>query len=99
MDHVVVRHIQALVGPGCDYLVSEAGVDRSVVNHADEIETAQINQKLVNPILADICHGSEGGAIILRGMEAGCRKAAVHKSPEIPWWQGRVLLTLDIAKS
>ena len=95
-DHVVMRHIQALVGPGCDYLVSETGVDRSIVNQADQCETSLVNNDIVNDAIGDVLHGKEGEAIILKGM-AGCDNPAIHKSPELQWWQGRLLLTLDIS--
>jgi hypothetical protein len=94
-DHVPVRHIQALVGPGCDYVVSENGVDRSVLNQADECETERINRHVVDDTVADVRRGREGEAVVLRGM-TGCDRPAVHKSPELPWWQGRILVTLDI---
>jgi hypothetical protein len=38
MDHVPVRWIQALVGKGCDYVVGETGIHRSLVNHFLEEE-------------------------------------------------------------
>jgi hypothetical protein len=94
-DHVPLRHIQALVGPGCDYVVSEDGVDRLFLNEADECETDLINKDMVDISVADVRQGREGEAIILRGVE-GSERPAVHKSPELPWWQGRLLLTVDI---
>jgi hypothetical protein len=94
-DHVVMRHIQALVGPGCDYVVSETGVDRFIVNQADQCETDAINNDIVNDAIADVLHGNVGEAIILKGM-AGCNRPAIHKSPKLQWWEGRLLLTLDI---
>jgi Protein of unknown function (DUF1826) len=94
-DHVVMRHIQALVGPGCDYVISDTGVDRSVVNQADQCETALINTDIVDDAIADVLHGREGEAIVLKGL-AGCDRPAIHKSPELQWWQGRLLMTLDI---
>lgn len=97
-DHVQLRHIQALVGPGCDYLVSDMGVDRSIVNQADEGETKEINKGIVDPVVASVRHGREGEAVVLRGMD-GCCRPAVHKSPDLQWWQGRVLMTFDIMPS
>ncbi len=94
-DHVPLRHIQALVGPGCDYLVSDVGVDRSMVNQADESENKGINEGIVDPVVANIRRGREGEAVVLRGTD-GCCRPAVHKSPNLQWWQGRVLMTLDI---
>ena len=97
-DHVVLRHIQALVGPGCDYLVSDLGVNRSIVNQADESETKEVNAGIVDPLLASVCHGREGEAVVLRGA-LGCSRPAIHKSPDLQWWQGRVLMTFDIESS
>jgi len=94
-DYTPVRWIQSLVGPGCDYVISEVGVDRTVLNRSDSDETEQTNKDIVDSILADINHGQEGYAVILKGLE-GCEKPAIHKSPELQWWQGRILMTLDI---
>jgi hypothetical protein len=94
-DHVPLRHIQSLVGPGCDYVVSEDGVDRLFLNEADECETDLINKNMVDATVADVRQGREGEAVILRGVK-GSERPAVHKSPDLPWWQGRLLLTVDI---
>lgn len=94
-DHVPLRHIQALVGAGCDFVVSEEGVDRSFLNKADDADTVRINKSMVDIKEADVRQGREGEMIVLRGLE-GCDLPCVHKSPTLPWWQGRVLMTVDV---
>jgi len=94
-DYTPVRWVQSLVGPGCDFVISEVGVNRSVLNQSDDDETELTNKDIVDSVLADVKQGQVGYAIILKGLE-GCEKPAIHKSPELKWLEGRVLMTLDI---
>jgi hypothetical protein len=95
-DHVPVRFVQPLLGRGCTYAISEEGVDRSILNQADDCNTDSVNNKIVDPNLAKIRQGREGEAVILRGREACEDKPAIHKSPELAWWEGRVVMILDV---
>lgn len=97
-DHVPIRWIQSLVGPGCDYLVGERGVNRELLNGIlDDISTQDANKRIVDSSLASIRQGQEGEAVVLVGRDNSRGiPAAIHKSPTLLPWQGRVLLTIDV---
>ena len=112
IDHVPVRWIQSLVGRGCEFVVSNDGVNWQAVNGWDDDETlvdsdvAARNRALVDPQTATIRRATEGRAVLLIGnrwqeysKDASSKyiQPAVHKSPaSIPLWEGRVLLTQDV---
>lgn len=96
-DYVPVRWIQSLVGPGCEYVASEQGVDRWLLNQwagGDEDDRI-INNRRVRPGVADIRSGDTGAAVVLRGRDS-TKLPCIHKSPVLSPGEGRVLLTLDI---
>lgn len=93
-DHVPVRWIQALVGPGCEFVTTEKGVRRELLN---QLETdADRNSEMVNPDIANIQRGLTGEAVVLRGL-LSTDQPSVHKSPKLEPFMGRVLMTIDIA--
>lgn len=98
VDHVPLRWIQALVGPGCDYVMGSDGIDWNVVNGMETVDE-DANMELVDENVADVRHAPEGQGVVLLGAEneAGCFPA-VHKSPSLNPFQGRVLLTLDVVR-
>lgn len=103
LDHVPVRWIQSLVGPGCDYVVGERGINRNALNGLDlvDVPVHELNNMMVSEHDADVRHGEEGEAVALvgKGRNKGSTSvgACVHKSPELHPLEGRVLLTVDVA--
>ena len=90
-DNVPIRWVQALIGPGCDYVASEEGVDRDAPIRMDGGVCRRVNEAT-----ADVRQGRTGEAIVLGGFQ-GFDKAAFHKSPTLRFMEGRVLLTIDVA--
>lgn len=101
VDHVPLRWIQSLVGPGCDYVLGAQGIHWDAMNDLDDIESNTANSKLVNETIACVCHAPPLQGVVLFGAEhdeALVLAPAVHKSPSMGLFQGRVLLTLDVLR-
>jgi len=112
LDHVPVRWIQALTGPGCLWIANPDEAvcwDRiNALNDNDNDDDDDIvldhtsndrNQLLVDATRAVVEQAAPGEAVLLLGQEwpDPSVRPAVHKSPEIQRpWQGRVLLTMDV---
>jgi hypothetical protein len=96
-DNVPVRWIQALVGPGCDFVLGEAGVNR---NEKDWFKPREKNGKCnrVDETVADVRRCTNGEATVLKGLlgSTTTMKPAIHKSPTMKLMEGRVLLVIDI---
>lgn len=98
VDHVPLRWIQSLVGPGCDYVLGCEGIDWKAMNDLDSGEK-DVNEKLVNEDVADIQHAPTQQGVVLWGAEnTKGLTPAVHKSPSLGVFEGRVLLTLDVVR-
>lgn len=96
VDHVPLRWIQSLVGPGCDYVLGCEGIDWKAMNDFDSVEK-DVNGKLVNEDVAIVCHAPTQQGVVLWGAEnTKSLTPAVHKSPSLGVFEGRVLLTLDL---
>lgn len=112
IDHLPVRWIQSLVGPGCEMIVgnTKEGINWSLVNGFDENveDTVQMsvqerNRALVKESVAECYTAKEMEAIILVGNRWGAFSKeeshippVVHRSPTLLLGQARVLLTQDI---
>eukprot|EP00978_Attheya_sp_CCMP212_P040662 scaffold224296_cov63-Attheya_sp.AAC.1 len=122
VDHVPVRLVMSLVGPGCMYVTDESAIDRTALNNLDLTDTQTANHRIVssphendndNSSTSSGCmdQAPDGTAVLLMGRawqeeEEGIEKrrhdtratplAAVHKSPELDLFEGRVLLTVDV---
>eukprot|EP00980_Cylindrotheca_fusiformis_P029413 scaffold23471_cov141-Cylindrotheca_fusiformis.AAC.10 len=121
MDHVPVRWVQALVGPGCEVVrtapettttTTEAadGIHWEVMNALDlpsDVSMQDRNRALVDETVAQIYSVKEQEVALLAGTRWNefCKeekkdhhpiKPAVHRSPKIPMWQSRLLLTQDV---
>lgn len=113
VDHVPVRWIQSLVGPGCNYIEragdnSQAQTEWNRIQHY--LERDAVDAIIPNPGSSSSsqlqAHQAEEQQIILlvgkrwNEFTKECCQPFVppvlHKSPEIPFWQGRVLLTMDV---
>ena len=109
VDHVPVRWIQSLVGPGCNFI--ECTDDRQAEGEWDRIQyhlERDEHDKVVpiaGPSHLQVHQASEQEAALLVGnrwneftKESRQRfvPPVLHKSPDIPFWQGRVLLTMDV---
>lgn len=95
-DNVPVRWIQALVGPGCDFVLGEAGVNR---DEKDWFKPRKKNGKCnrVDETVADVRRCTNGEATVLKGLLGSTTmKPAIHKSPTMKLMEGRVLLVIDI---
>ena len=108
IDHVPVRWIQSLKGPGCE-IVLENGINWSAINGLEDddslLEIKDRNDLRVDSKLATIYRAKEQEVALLVGnkwndfakQSSTPLDPAVHRSPsEIPPWQGRILLTQDI---
>lgn len=110
-DHVPVRWIQSLVGPGCEWVVldnnwaSTNDDDDEEDDESSSLSVDALNQRRV-PAGTPTHQAAPGQAVLLVGRlwKDTCRRnderrlnAVVHKSPSgLPPWQGRVLLTMDV---
>jgi hypothetical protein len=99
VDHVPLRWIQSLVGPGCDYVLGCEGIDWEAMNDLNSVEK-DANEKLVNEDVADIHHAPTQQGVVLLGAENTPKglTPAVHKSPSMGVFEGRLLLTLDVVR-
>lgn len=116
LDHVPVRLIMSLVGPGCDYIpesisphaTNNVYVDRHALNGLDMDDSVRANRIIV-PDDEGVVHSKVGEAIVLMGREwdtvgdasgddSGILHAAIHKSPDLSPFEGRVLLTVDLVE-
>ncbi|GKY94711.1 hypothetical protein MPSEU_000436600 [Mayamaea pseudoterrestris] len=105
VDHVFVRHIQSLVGPGCAFMESTdedwSGMQARFDANDDSLTTEEWNRQLIGS-KACTRQVSEGQAAFLVGNRwkefAGYELApCVHRSPQgLKPWEGRVLFTIDI---
>lgn len=110
-DHVPVRWIQSLYGPGCEWVdlqdwstgTDEADAEDDSVLLNESVD--DMNRRRVDPN-EPIHQSCPGQAVMLvgRSWRRYCRNpaladlpAVIHKSPSgfLPW-QGRVLLTIDV---
>lgn len=107
LDHVPVRWIQALAGPGCQWIRNNEAIQWDRINNLDDNLTGkERNKLLIDADTAVVEQAAEGKAVLLLGNKwkdhCNCPSAlglrpAVHKSPDdILPWQGRVLLTMDV---
>jgi hypothetical protein len=109
IDHVPVRWIQALAGPGCELVMNQDGVNWNAVNSLDATfdSVEARNQFLVDPEVTNIYSAKEQEVALLvgnrwnecckEGFEKQKLNPVVHRSPtSIPMWQGRLLLTQDV---
>jgi hypothetical protein len=108
VDHVPLRWIQSMMGPGCEFVTSQKGINWNVINGLEDDDNLNSiedrNQALVDDTVASIYSAKEQEAILLVGKRwdeyvregIASLQPAVHKSPSVPIWQGRVLLTQDV---
>ena len=102
LDHVPVRLIQSLVGPGSQWVDSRDVQWENVNNLSDDIlDPEERNRLLVRPH-SSIFQANEGEPVMFlgsrrRGFISGVDDPCVHKSPNgLMPWDERVLLTLDV---
>lgn len=99
VDHVPMRWIQSLVGPGCDYVDGIDGIRWDLINGLEQVKSEEANLELVDESSANVKQAKEGQGVVLWGAENEDGKfPAVHKSPTLGPFQGRVLLTIDIVR-
>ncbi|GAX20202.1 hypothetical protein FisN_12Hh047 [Fistulifera solaris] len=111
VDQVPVRYIQALVGPGCQYLDCQGPLmklnetteeDDDQPNNAEEDTSSSLHdyvERLVQRHPEYVQQTREGEAVILVGNEWADRTAhpCIHKSPSgLMPWNGRILFTIDV---
>jgi hypothetical protein len=111
-DHVPVRWIQSLYGPGCQWVDTIENWSTADESEDDEGEDSSLHESLTDLNQRRVNHSmkvrqaSPGKAVILigkgwrefaKGQETRDLPAVVHKSPPgMRPWQGRVLLTIDV---
>jgi hypothetical protein len=111
VDQVPVRYIQALVGPGCQYLDCQGPLmnlneiteeDEDEPNKAGEDTSLSLHDyvdRLVQLHPEYVQQVPEGDAAILVGNEWADRtiERCIHKSPSgLMPWDGRILFTIDV---
>jgi Protein of unknown function (DUF1826) len=100
-DHVPVRWVQSFVGPGCQWANN---VNWEAVNAVEAPDsTPRERNRLIVSNASTIHTANTGEAVLLVGTrwnEFSAIKTsimpAVHKSPELQPWEGRVLLVMDV---
>jgi hypothetical protein len=109
VDHVPLRWIQSMMGPGCDLVTSQEGINWNVINGLEDDDNLNSiedrNRVLVDDNVANIYSAKEQEAILMVGKRwdeyaregIASLEPVVHKSPSVPMWQGRVLLTQDVS--
>jgi len=110
VDHVPVRLVMSIVGPGCTYIshdaefaiAKERTVDREALNELIEFDTARANA-LILPCgedgLAETAGVGEAIVMMGRAWEDADRRnvgAVPHRSPDLVEGEGRILLTVDV---
>lgn len=96
VDHVPVRWIQSLVGPGCEWTSTTVSCDN---NHTDDDDDDVVNNNdTLNLNIRNRQVVPQGQAVLVHGNRwPGPEPPCLHKSPSnIPPWQGRVLFTMDV---
>ncbi|CAJ1951824.1 unnamed protein product [Cylindrotheca closterium] len=108
IDHVPIRWIQALTGPGCELIKSEEGINWDAFgdDSADEqdvyMSAEEQNQLRVDLNVASIYQAQTSEVALLVGdrwneFSSQQLKPVVHRSPtSIPIWERRLLLTQDV---
>ena len=110
IDHVPVRWIQSLVGPGCDYVecTNESAAEDEWDRMQYHLEREEHDKviSIPGPSHLQVVKAPEQEVALLVGnrwnefvQEQESQRfvpPVLHKSPEIPFWQGRVLLTMDV---
>lgn len=105
-DHVPVRWIQSLIGPGCNYIESsDTTIEewRRVKHHLENDQVDKIFD-IPGPSHLQGHQANEQQAVLLAGNRWNefaksphpFVPPVLHKSPGIPFYQGRVLLTMDV---
>lgn len=97
-DHVAVRLILSLHGPGVCYTSSTNFHAESYVNTCSEFDTDKANKIIEKEFGNNIQCFDTGDCVILMGKQWGKHgnPAAIHRSPNIIPFQGRVLMTMDV---
>lgn len=95
LDHVPVRWIQSLVGPGCDYVVDQDySEELQEFLNDDNRQNSAIETRQAKPQEVALLVGNRWNEFALEAEPY--IPPVLHKSPEIPVWNGRVLFTLDV---
>jgi len=101
-DHVSIRLILALHGSGVCYASTNNCDCDSDVNASNETNTKKANQMMEKKFSKSIQYFNTGDYVILMGKQwENCEYgnvAAIHRSPDIIPFQGRVLLTMDVVE-
>ena len=103
IDHVNLRLILALHGPGVCYAAPTENHYESFVNACSEIDTKEANKIIEKQFGNNIEYFEAGDYVVLLGKawensENG-NAAAIHRSPSIMPFQGRVLITIDVVEN
>lgn len=103
IDHVNLRLILALHGPGVCYAAPTENHYESFVNACSEIDTKEANKIIEKQFGNNIQYFEAGDYVVLLGKawensENG-NAAAIHRSPSIMPFQGRVLITIDVVEN
>jgi len=94
VDHVPVRWIQSLVGPGCRYVADDSAIDWTRINNLDDddgetdkLSVGQLNRLLVPDESKKCCRVPEGRAVMLLGngwREWALRTGRTHAEADLP---------------
>jgi hypothetical protein len=112
VDHVPLRLIMSLAGPGCIYIPMEKEVghpfrvNRDALNELDDDDTARANEVILPYGEKDVAvYADEGDVLLLMGRAwedhysdelVKSGRAAPHRSPQLSKDQLRVLLVVDL---
>jgi len=100
IDHVNLRLILSLHGPGVCYAAPIDDQCESFVNACSETDTKKANEIIEKQFGNNIQYFEAGDYVILMGKEwennDNANAAAIHRSPSLMPFQGRVLMTMDV---
>ena len=98
-DYVGLRFTCSFAGPGVEYLDVKRDFDFIEYVESNYVESCKkFNKLLLNHLGNDAKQNiaRTGDIVVMKGRLFGGRKAAIHKSPDISPYVGRIFLSIDV---
>ena len=98
-DYVPIRLILALHEPGVNYALFPETQYKNYVNACNEIDVHFANEIMDKEFGECIKRFDAGDYVVLRGKKwKSCDSGAIHRSPNMNPFQGRVVMTVDVVE-